>query len=255
MFTHRVITAIVGIPLVLIGLYCGGALWQLIVFFLVLVGLLEFARMGKDEAHLDYLLAAGLSFLFITYSGISHSKLLIWLILQAFYYLIRTAFGGMRTCAGAYNLLGTFYVAIPLSFLWLVRAQFGFQWSMFGLVVTWLTDTGAFFGGIKYGKRKLMPEVSPKKTKEGALSGLLSALLGSFAFALIVEKSTLQLVLLGFVLSSAGQVGDLVESAIKRERAVKDSGSLLPGHGGILDRFDSIIFTFPTLYVLLSLFV
>ncbi len=108
-------------------------------------------------------------FLFITYSGISHSKLLIWLILQAFYYLIRTAFSGMRTCAGAYNLLGTFYVAIPLSFLWLVRAQFGFQWSMFGLVVTWLTDTGAFFrrdqvrqaqthaGGQSQKKRKKAP--------------------------------------------------------------------------------------------------
>ncbi len=243
----------VGIPIVLTGLYYGGLFWQLIVFFLTLVGLLEFARMGGDEVFLDYLLAAGLSFLLLTYSDISHSKLLIWLILQAFYYLIRTAFGGMRSCSGSFSLLGTFYVAVPLSFLWLVRSQFGFQWAMFGLVVTWLTDTGAYFGGIRYGKRKLVPEISPNKTKEGALSGLLSALLGSLVFALIVEKPPFQLLILGFVLSCAGQVGDLVESAMKREQAVKDSGSLLPGHGGVLDRFDSVIFSFPTLYVLLSL--
>lgn len=254
MFTQRVMTAVVGIPILLTGLYYGSTFWQLIVFFLVLVGLLEFARMGGEGACLDYLLVAGLSFLLLTYSGISHPKLLIWLILQAFYYLIRTAFGGMRSYAGAFNLLGIFYVAVPLSFLWFVRTQFGFQWSMFGLVVTWLTDTGAYFGGIRYGKRKLMPEISPKKTKEGAVSGLLSGLLGSLAFALIVEKSVVKLIVLGFVLSIAGQVGDLVESALKREQAVKDSGSLLPGHGGILDRFDSIIFVFPTLYVLLSLF-
>ncbi|MFY9495192.1 MAG: CDP-archaeol synthase [Firmicutes bacterium] len=255
MLAQRVLTAVVGVPILLTGLYFGGVVWQLIVFALVLVGLLEFAHMGGERVYLDYLLLAGLSFLFLTYSGIDQFGLTAWLVLQLFYYLIRAAFGGMYTWSGAINLLGVLYVAVPLSFLWLVRAEYGFVWSIFGLVVTWLTDTGAYFGGLRFGRRKLLPEVSPKKTQEGALSGLLAALLGSVVFALALDESVLQALILGFVLSIAGQVGDLVESAIKRERSVKDSGSILPGHGGILDRFDSMIFVFPTLYVLLSLFI
>lgn len=253
MFVQRIMTAIVGIPILLTGLYYGGILWAVIVFFLVLTGLLEFARMSGPGVYLDYLLVSGLSFLLITYSGIDSVNLLIWLVLQLSYYLIRASFSGIRNFSSAFNLLGVLYVAVPLSFLWLVREQFGLVWTIFGLAVTWLTDSGAYFGGSRYGKRKLAPKISPNKTIEGAICGLLSALLGGIVFALGTGKSIVLLSIFSVILSIWAQLGDLVESALKRERAVKDSGSLLPGHGGILDRFDSLGFVFSLLFVILHL--
>lgn len=254
MFIHRILTAVVGIPVLLAALYYGGAAWRILVFLVVLVGLLEFARMGGSGLYIDYLMVSGLSFLLISYSGIDGTKLLLWLVFQLMYYLVRATLSGMHNFAKAFNLLGVLYVAVPFSFLVLVREQYGMVWTVFGLMITWLTDTGAYFGGSRYGKHKLAPHISPNKTVEGALCGLLSAVLGSVAFALSSGKSSIRLVFFAIVLSLCGQMGDLVESALKRERAVKDSGSLLPGHGGILDRFDSLAFVFPMLFLLLRLF-
>jgi phosphatidate cytidylyltransferase len=160
----------------------------------------------------------------------------------------------MHLFSSAANFLALFYVVVLYSFLVLVREEFGIVWTFFGLAVTWMTDTGAFFGGIRYGKRKLAPSISPKKSVEGALFGLFTAALTGLGFALATESAIVPLVLFALVLSFSAQLGDLVESAIKRERAVKDTGSLLPGHGGILDRFDSLAFVFPVLFTLLSIF-
>ncbi len=125
---------------------------------------------------------------------------------------------------------------------------------MFGIVITWVTDSVAYFIGIKFGKTPLAPAISPKKTREGSLGGILFAAIFAAVFALINEYSILPIVALGIFLSIIGQTGDLVESAMKRERVVKDSGKILPGHGGILDRFDSLLFVIPTLYLILKLF-
>lgn len=250
----RIVTALLGIPILLCALYAGGAFWEIIVFLVVLVGLFEFARMGGPGIYSDYLFVSGLSFLLLTYSGITSTKLLIWLFGQSFYYLLRASFGGMRNFSAAFNYLGVFYVAIPLSFLATVRSEFGLSWTIFGLAVTWLTDTGAYFGGSRYGRRKLMPSISPNKTVEGALFGIGSAFLGGLIFAVYAQEPLVLLSGMAVLLSIIGQLGDLVESALKRERAVKDTGSLLPGHGGILDRFDSLGFVFPVLYLLLKWF-
>lgn len=251
---QRILTAIIGIPLFLGGLYLGGSFWKVIVLFLVCGGLLEFARMAGSGIYLDYLLLAGLSFVFLTYSGVTETKLLIWLVGQIIYYLLRASFGGMHNFSATHNLLGVMYVAIPLSFLWLVRDEFGLMWSLFGIGITWLTDSGAYFVGSRWGKHKLVPKISPNKTVEGSLGGLCCALLGGLVFSLITAKSLGLTFVLALCLSISAQLGDLVESAFKRERAVKDSGSLLPGHGGILDRFDSLGFVFPVLFIYLTLF-
>lgn len=250
---QRIMTAIIGIPIFLAGVYFGGTFWKITVFVLILVGLLEFARMAGPGIYLDYLLVSGLSFLLITYSGITGSKLLIWLASQTIYYLVRASFGGMHNFSNAFNLLGVLYVAVPLSFLWIVRSQFGLVWTIFGVGVTWLTDSGAYFGGSRYGKRKLVPNISPNKTVEGSLWGIASALVGAVVFAVSTQKPLGLVCLLALILSSVAQLGDLAESSFKRERAVKDSGSLLPGHGGILDRFDSLSFVFPMLFIFLTL--
>lgn len=125
----------------------------------------------------------------------------------------------------------------------------------FGLLVVWATDIGAYMFGRKFGKNKLWPEISPNKTVEGALGGILSAVvIAAVYYLLFKSKQNFGhelpiLLVLTVIFSVCGQFGDLVESAIKRHYDVKDSGKILPGHGGILDRFDSMLFVFPIMHL------
>ncbi len=130
---------------------------------------------------------------------------------------------------------------------------------IFPLVVAWLGDSAAYFAGHRWGKRKLIPRVSPGKTVAGALGGLLGAVLGAvLAAALLVGPYAGFIlppgaaVLVGALVGTVAQLGDLAESLLKREVGVKDSGRLFPGHGGVLDRFDSIFFALPVTYLLLA---
>ena len=125
----------------------------------------------------------------------------------------------------------------------------------FGLFIVWATDIGAYMFGRKYGNRKLWPEISPNKTIEGALGGILSALVVALIYLLVFpakdyfNQGTFVLLIATVIFSIVGQFGDLVESAFKRHYGVKDSGNILPGHGGILDRFDSLLFVFPIMHL------
>lgn len=127
---------------------------------------------------------------------------------------------------------------------------------VFGLFVVWATDIGAYMVGRKYGSRKLWPEISPNKTVEGAAGGILSAVVVAAIYLLAYPGKeyfghpSYLMILLTVILSIVGQFGDLVESAFKRHYGVKDSGKILPGHGGILDRFDSLLFVFPIMHLL-----
>lgn len=128
------------------------------------------------------------------------------------------------------------------------------HWLMFGLVVNWFGDTGAYYIGKNFGKRKLAPSVSPGKTWEGAIASLVTAMIFGLIYLPLTIKTVSLPIAGGIALISnvAGQVGDLAESALKRGAGVKDSGTLLPGHGGMLDRVDSSLFTLPVLYTLAS---
>jgi phosphatidate cytidylyltransferase len=130
---------------------------------------------------------------------------------------------------------------------------------MFPIAVTWATDTGAYAFGRMFGKHKLIPAVSPAKTVEGAVGGLVVAVLGAWIYAQFLLKPFAQLglsptgiVIFGIAIGVVGQLGDLAESLLKRDAGVKDSSRLLPGHGGILDRFDSLLFVLPVAFLLLS---
>jgi phosphatidate cytidylyltransferase len=117
----------------------------------------------------------------------------------------------------------------------------------------WMTDTGAYFIGVFFGKHKLIPEVSPKKTVEGAFGGVLGCIVGYVIFGVIlniffdVTVNYIALILLAIVISVISQCGDLIASYVKRERGIKDYGSIFPGHGGMMDRFDSIIAVAPVI--------
>lgn len=126
---------------------------------------------------------------------------------------------------------------------------------LFGLFIVWATDIGSYIVGKRYGRLKLSPDISPNKTIEGAFGGIASSLVVVIVYFLLypekkfVNHDMLVMCLLTILLSVVGQFGDLVESSIKRHYNVKDSGNILPGHGGILDRFDSILFVFPIMHL------
>lgn len=152
--------------------------------------------------------------------------------------------------------LGVLYVGFLLGHAPLIRAlENGAALIFFLLLVTWLGDTGAYLAGKTLGRHKLAPEISPNKTVEGLIGGLLLATLGAYAAKLsfVPTMTSWDCVLLGLGLGATGALGDLVESAMKRSAGVKDAGHLLIGHGGFLDRLDSLLFTAPAFYYYLIL--
>jgi len=147
--------------------------------------------------------------------------------------------------------IGIVYICIFLSYLVLIRNRTdGVDWIFFVLIVLWMGDTGAYIVGSLMGSRKLCPRISPNKTVEGALAGLLFSLLAGLVckHLFLTELTVTHCLLLTGGIACMEQLGDLCESIFKRERGVKDSGSLLPGHGGMLDRIDSLLFAAPLLY-------
>ena len=148
-------------------------------------------------------------------------------------------------------LIGIFYVGLLLSHLTLIRGlPLGKQWVFFTLAVTFMGDTASYYGGTYFGRHKLYPRISPGKTIEGSLWGFAGNICGALIFreCFLGQLAIYHCLILAVGLGIMGQVGDLCESMIKRSSGVKDSGSLLPGHGGILDRIDSILFSAPFLY-------
>jgi len=153
----------------------------------------------------------------------------------------------------SYILLGALYVGFGFSFMLETRfIENGLTLTLLVIIATWTSDSGAYFTGKKFGKRKLWPEISPKKTIEGAIGGVIFAIIASLIYNYFVGITDYILLIIweGLIISVIGQIGDLVESALKRGRGIKDSGTILPGHGGVLDRFDSLIFVFPVLHIL-----
>ena len=150
---------------------------------------------------------------------------------------------GVRT---AWLIAGPLYVgALFGSLAMLHRFEHGGQWVLLSMWLAWASDTGAYFAGRFFGKTKLYPKVSPSKTVEGSIGGLLGSLTGGLAahFGFLPELPLVDAIVLSLVGGALGQMGDLVESLIKRSTGIKDSGSILPGHGGLLDRVDALMFT------------
>jgi len=160
------------------------------------------------------------------------------------------------------KFFGFFYVVVMLSFVYLIRMLPGgvfFVWLIF--ICAWGSDTSAYCVGLTIGKRKLAPVLSPKKSVEGAIGGVVGAALISVLYAVAINHfagasvDVLHFGVVGAVGSGVAQIGDLAASAIKRSHGIKDFGKLIPGHGGVLDRFDSVIFTAPIIYLLTILLV
>ena len=152
--------------------------------------------------------------------------------------------------AAGISASGLLLVAFPLSFAVRLHGLGGAgpRLLLFALVITWAGDTVAYFVGRAIGKHPFAPALSPKKTWEGAVAGFAGSLLVGYAFSWWLQASVPHLLAMAGVGNVAGQVGDLLESAYKRSAGVKDSGALLPGHGGVLDRIDALILAIPAVW-------
>lgn len=161
--------------------------------------------------------------------------------------------------SSAVAVLATTYVGMLGGSLIRLHNDFpeGYKLVFFLLLVVWLGDSGAYYVGKQFGKHKLSPRISPKKTVEGLVGGITASIITAIVihYTFFPKFPLLHAIIAGVILSFAGVIGDLAESMWKRSAAVKDSGTLIPGHGGFLDRFDSILFTAPILYCYWTLIV
>ena len=272
--TRRVLFALVGAPLTVALIFIGGWVFAAALSAVAAIGAWELLRMaragGSEPLEIPGIaLAAAIPLaVHASYLGVFQATLtmavLVFIALLASVIWARgverkplVSFGVTLACIIYPALVAYMY---PLRYHpYAVGALAGTVLVMFPVLVTWATDTGAYAFGRMFGKHKLIPTVSPAKTVEGAIGGLIVAILGAWIYAQFLLKPFAQLglspigiVVFGIAIGVVGQLGDLAESLLKRDAGVKDSSKLLPGHGGILDRFDSLLFVLPVAFLLLS---
>lgn len=258
----RYLGAIIISPMV-IFILLGGILLKIGVFLLSMVGLFEFYKVSRKKGIKPLSLAAYIAtivyFLTLDNKYISNPSyykflfgILIFSILALMCYIVVNSKYNYNDIA--VTILGFLYVTVFFSYIVLVnQKQNGnlLVWLIF--ISSWLCDTGAYYSGKFFGKHKLIPKVSPNKTIEGSIGGLISSAIACFLFGLFFNTYSssiqpLHFLIIGLICGVFCQFGDLIASSIKRYIGVKDFSNLIPGHGGILDRFDSILFASVVVY-------
>ena len=255
MLPKRVLSAIVLIPLVGLLMYLGG--WYLAAGLAIVGGLamVEYLglvqQLGLRPCRFLALAVVPLGILDATYPGAGLARLAVCLLVTVA--LSVEVFHGNRPGSlqsWGVAVAGSAYIGFGLAYFVSLRAlDSGLAWVALVLLGTWISDTGAYALGSRYGRRKLAPAISPSKSWEGAYGGLVSGVLAVWAIGVFgLGLAHWQAIVLGFVLVVAATIGDLAESVIKRQAGAKDSGTLIPGHGGMLDRIDSLLFVAPAVY-------
>jgi phosphatidate cytidylyltransferase len=260
MLKHRVITAAVGVPLVILAIWFGDPWFSLLIAAAALAGTYEFYHMANFDRREPLIYLGLLWTLALVLSPHYRSPDILPIIITAtmlvsLICLLRRPSRERVFHNWAWTIVGALYVGWMLSYWLSLRGlEDGRNWVYLAMLTTFANDTGAFFIGRAMGKHRLAPAISPTKTWEGAIGGLISAILGAIVIAMVLNLISpfafkyWQIILLGFLVGLFAQLGDLVESLLKRNMGVKESGNLLPGHGGILDRFDSLIFVGAVVY-------
>ena len=231
-----------------------GSRWTMdaLALFIVIVGTYEMGRLQ----HVDdkWLLALIEVMAVLTFLLFAHGPafLALPILMLPFLLALFSKKQDFKTIA-AFGFGSMAYLSLPCACMVWIH-QFGPKWLLLVFILLWVNDTFAFLTGRLLGKHKLFERISPGKTIEGSIGGLVFTLAGIVVFSHFVDWLSLgQAVGLGLVAVVFGTLGDLCESMLKRQAGVKDSGNLIPGHGGILDRFDSVLFAVPFVYVLLFL--
>jgi phosphatidate cytidylyltransferase len=263
MHLKRWLTGIVAVP-ILIYLIGFGPRWlfHLLLLLAALQGLIEFYRIACPELpkvlHRTMLGLTVLLFTVLSFGNLSllAAVIFLWALVPMTYFMLTyPSCGTGSTEIMGKAVLAPVYVALPLSLLVVIdRFPGGNLWIFFLLVAVFANDTGAFYTGRFFGRHKLHPRVSPGKTWEGTVGGWLATLLAAWIWCAASGLHPFDWAMAGLAAGVAvlGQIGDLAESLLKRSHGVKDSGGILPGHGGILDRIDGLLFAIPLLYVFLA---
>ncbi|AGA70008.1 CDP-diglyceride synthetase [Desulfitobacterium dichloroeliminans LMG P-21439] len=250
----RTLSALVLVPILLGLTYLGGLYIALLVTIISLLALKETLAIGQRMGYKAWYISTGvfsIVWLLLIFQGGTQwllPLLLAWLLFAmgkiAIYY------PNVNLGEAAYNCFSPLYTVALLSHLYLIRGLTeGMAWALFTFIMVWATDTFAYLIGRAMGKHLLAPQVSPKKTIEGSLGGLFFCILtGIIGWKIIGGAPWSAYLVVSIIVGISAQIGDLFESALKRSVSIKDSGNLIPGHGGILDRFDSLIFVIPIMY-------
>lgn len=264
----RVIVSLVGVPLILITSYLGGYYFFAFVAIISLFSFYEFNLLVKNKRTNVNLSLGGLIIFILLLNQYFHFTDLEVIVVASSLFLLTVELFRNKGSA-IYNLgatfLGIFYIGIfssslialrEFQFSGIVSDENGAYLIISILASIWIGDSAAYYGGITFGKHKLFPRVSPKKSWEGAIFGFIFSVATFILAKLIVLNflSWMNVIVIGIIIGTVGQIGDLVESLIKRDSEVKDSSSLIPGHGGFFDRFDSLLFSAPAIWIYLKYF-
>jgi phosphatidate cytidylyltransferase len=265
----RIIVSLIAIPLIIAACFYGGIPFLIFTLFIGLVAFWEFSKLVQNKKANVNIVLGYLSVAVIILN--SYFKLIdvntiligstVLIFLTELFRKKDSAIINIGT-----TLLGVIYFGVLTSTILLLREFFSSSEMLYAeggylivsiLVSIWVCDSAAFFLGSAFGKHKLFPRVSPNKSWEGAIAGfifsIISMLVAKFYF---IDFLSLQdAIVIGIIVGTVGQMGDLVESLIKRDAGVKDSSAIIPGHGGIFDRFDSLLLTAPVVYLYLHFFV
>ncbi|MBR4807435.1 MAG: phosphatidate cytidylyltransferase [Lachnospiraceae bacterium] len=264
-FVTRLISGIFIVLIALLSIIKGGDILFAVVIVLSMVGLFELQRVFKVQDKLPgiigYLAAAG--YYALLYFGRTDYYMLLALASIALLLFVYVFTFPKYTAEQIMSVFfGVFYVAVMLSYIYQTRMLSDgafIVWLIF--IASWGSDTGAYCVGKLLGKHKMTPKLSPNKSVEGAIGGVVVAVLLGTAYAWIVQyalgysdRTKVILAVICGLGSILAQMGDLAASAIKRNKDIKDYGNIIPGHGGVLDRFDSVIVTAPVIYYLAFFF-
>ncbi|MFO8164229.1 MAG: phosphatidate cytidylyltransferase [Thermodesulfobacteriota bacterium] len=261
MHMKRIITAFIGI-LFLIGVIKYAPSWVFIIFilFAALISLNEFYALMKPNitqpiVFINYILTAILFFYLLINNNCYIALFPFFVIVPLAYFMVTYQKSHHKMGDIGKLIMGPLYICLPLALLAIIsKLPRGHLWIFFILAVIFAGDTGSFYCGKFFGKHKLS-QISPGKTWEGAIGGLMAnvACAGIFYYVFLTSLSGISIIVLGIAMGISGQIGDLAESMLKRISNKKDSGTILPGHGGMLDRIDSLLFAIPVLSIYLKI--
>lgn len=259
----RYIGSIFLTPLI-IFLIVGGSLLQYVVLFLSLMGLYEFYKVVelKNIKPLKYFGYAATILYFNLLGKVDFSVVAFVIFLSLMILMCVPAIKPEYNFIDVgVTILGFIYVSVFFSFIALINQKTNGEYLVwFIFISSWLSDTTAYYSGKFFGKHKLCPRVSPKKTIEGSIGGLIGSVVGCVILGIIMNNNGINIsivhcIILGIVSGVFSQFGDLAASSVKRYCEVKDYSNLIPGHGGILDRFDSILFSAVVVYYYLTFII
>lgn len=253
--SKRILSGIIGLVLLIVVISKGGYFLSLSVYLISLIGLREFYKAIERNkfnpiCELGYIWTTGL---FIN-SLYTFNYLEILLTLITIILLVLTVIQKNITIEDvSMTILGMIY--IPFFLFYVVRLDGSvYTWLIF--IIAFGTDTFAYIAGNLFGKKKLCPEISPNKTIAGAIGGIIGSIILTIIFSIYFQPyNIVKMIILSIICSILSQLGDLTASKIKRATGIKDYGFIMPGHGGVLDRFDSIIFTAPVVYYYIGYFL